>query len=98
MRDLGDVIVFFFLSEVRGAASNSAYCGYPKLWILRYPAHRYYAMRSPGFVPTTLQLRVGHPNHLATMFPHSATMLSFSGIPDRVKAPVNNVDCHQLLS
>jgi hypothetical protein len=23
------------------AASNSAYSGYPELWILRYPAHRY---------------------------------------------------------
>jgi hypothetical protein len=36
---------FFFFNEVRDAASNSAYYGYPKLWILRYPAHRYHAVR-----------------------------------------------------
>jgi hypothetical protein len=34
----------FFFNEVRDAASNSAYYGYPKLWILRYPAHRYHAV------------------------------------------------------
>jgi hypothetical protein len=49
---------FFFFTEVRGtcifAASNSAYSGYPELWILRYPAHRYHAVPSPGFEPTTL--------------------------------------------
>jgi hypothetical protein len=39
--------IFFFI-EVRGAASNSAYYGYPELWILRYPAHRYHAVRSVG--------------------------------------------------
>jgi hypothetical protein len=38
----------------RGAASNSAYYGYSELWILRYPAHRYHAVPSPGFKPTTL--------------------------------------------
>jgi hypothetical protein len=47
-----------FFNEVRDAASNSAYNGYPKLWILRYPAHRYHAVPSPGFEPTTLWLRV----------------------------------------
>jgi hypothetical protein len=49
------------------AASNSAYYGYPELWILRYPAHRYRAVPSPGFEPTTFWLRVRCPNHSATM-------------------------------
>jgi hypothetical protein len=44
----------FFFTEVRGAASNSAHYGYPELWILRYPPHRYHAMSSSGFEPTTL--------------------------------------------
>jgi hypothetical protein len=39
---------------------------FPELWILRYPAHRYHAVPSPGFEPTTLWLRVRHPNHSAT--------------------------------
>jgi hypothetical protein len=56
---------FFFFNEVRDAASNYAYYGYPKLWILRYPAHRYHAVPSPGFEPTTLWLRVRRPNHSA---------------------------------
>jgi hypothetical protein len=47
------LLFFFFFKEVRDAASNSAYYGYPKLWILRYPAHRYHAVPSPGFEPTT---------------------------------------------
>jgi hypothetical protein len=34
---------FFFFNEIRGAASNSTYYGYPELWILRYPTHRYHA-------------------------------------------------------
>jgi hypothetical protein len=34
----------FFFTEVRSAASNSAYYSYPKVWILRYPAHRYHAV------------------------------------------------------
>jgi hypothetical protein len=38
----------------------------PELWILRYPAHRYHAVPSPGFEPTTLWLRVRRPNHSAT--------------------------------
>jgi hypothetical protein len=41
--------IFLFFNEARGAASNSAYYGYPELWILRYPAHRYHAVPSPGF-------------------------------------------------
>jgi hypothetical protein len=52
--------------KFRDAASNSAYYGYPELWILRYPAHRYHAVPSPGFKPTTLWLRVRRPNHSAT--------------------------------
>jgi hypothetical protein len=40
---------------------------YPELWILRYPAHRYHAVPSPGYEPTTLYLRVRQPNHSATM-------------------------------
>jgi hypothetical protein len=55
-----------FFTEVRGTASNSAYYGYPELWILRYPAHRYHAVPWPGFEPMTLWLRVRHPNHSAT--------------------------------
>jgi hypothetical protein len=54
-----DLILFFLLwlgVHVR-AASNSAYSGYPELRILRYPAHRYHAVPSPGFEPTTLWLR-----------------------------------------
>jgi hypothetical protein len=62
--------IFFlnFFTEVRGAASNSAYYGYPELWILRYPAQRYHAVPSPGFKPRTLWLRVRHTttNHSAT--------------------------------
>jgi hypothetical protein len=59
--------LFFFLLGLRvRAASNSAYSGYPELWILRYPAHRYHAVPSPGFEPTTLWLRVRLPNHSAT--------------------------------
>jgi hypothetical protein len=44
-------IFFFFFAEVRGATSNSAYYGYPELWILRYPAHRYHAVPWPGSNP-----------------------------------------------
>jgi hypothetical protein len=58
---------FFLLRLGVRAASNSAYSGYPKLWILRYPAHRYRAVSSSGFEPTTLWLRVRCPNHSATM-------------------------------
>jgi hypothetical protein len=50
-----------FFTDVR----NSAYSGYPELWILRYPAHRYHAVPSPGFEPTTLWLRVRRPSHSA---------------------------------
>jgi hypothetical protein len=40
-----DVIsIFVVVVEVGGAASKSAYYGYPELWILRYPAHRYHAV------------------------------------------------------
>jgi hypothetical protein len=55
----------FFFTEVRGAASNYAYYGYPELWILRYPAQRCLAVPSPGFEPTTLWLRVRRPNYSA---------------------------------
>jgi hypothetical protein len=48
---------FFLLRLGVRAASNSAYSGYPELWILRYPAHRYRAVPS-------LWLRVRRPNHL----------------------------------
>jgi hypothetical protein len=47
-----------FFTEVRGAVSNSVpiiiatlSCGF-----LRYPVHRYHAVPSPGFGPTTLWL------------------------------------------
>jgi hypothetical protein len=56
---------FFFFTGV-SAASNSAYHGCPEMWILRYPAHRYHAVPSPGCEPTTIWLRVRHPNHSAT--------------------------------
>jgi hypothetical protein len=36
--------IFFLLIDARGAASNSAYYGYPELWILGYPAQRYHAV------------------------------------------------------
>jgi hypothetical protein len=36
----------FFYIEVRGAASSSAYYGYPELWILRYLAHRHAGIRT----------------------------------------------------
>jgi hypothetical protein len=49
---------WFLLRLGANAASNSAYHGYPELWILRYPAHRYHAVLSPWFEPTTLWLRV----------------------------------------
>jgi hypothetical protein len=57
---------FFLLRLGVRTASNSAYSGYPKLWILRYPAHIYHAVPSPGFEPTTLWLRVRRPNDSAT--------------------------------
>jgi hypothetical protein len=56
-------LLFFFFTEVRGAASNSAYYGYPELWILRYPAQGYHVVPSAGFKPTTHWLRVRCPNH-----------------------------------
>jgi hypothetical protein len=56
------VLSFFLLRLGVRAASNSAYSGYPELWILRYPAHRYHAVPLPGFEPTTLWLRVRRPN------------------------------------
>jgi hypothetical protein len=37
------ISLIFFFTEVRGAAINSAYHGYPELWILWYPAQRYHA-------------------------------------------------------
>jgi hypothetical protein len=43
--------VLFTGTEVRGAASNSAYYSYPELWILWYPAHRYHAVTP--HLPTT---------------------------------------------
>jgi hypothetical protein len=60
-------VVFFLLRLGVRAASNSAYSGYPELWISRYPAHRYRTVPSPGFEPTTLWLRVWRPNYSATM-------------------------------
>jgi hypothetical protein len=56
-------------TEVRGTCRKQ-FCLFwlPELWILRYPAHRYRAMPSPGFEPTTLRLRVRRPNHMATTF------------------------------
>jgi hypothetical protein len=53
------LVRFFFLLRLGvRAANNSAYSGYSELWILRYPAHRYRAVPSPGFEPTILWLRV----------------------------------------
>jgi hypothetical protein len=46
----------FLLRLGVSAASNSAYHGYPELLILRYPAHRYHDVPSPGFEPMTLWL------------------------------------------
>jgi hypothetical protein len=64
------------------AAGNSAYTGYyPELWILRYPAHRYRAVPSPGFEPTTLWLRVRRPNHSATTL---QTSMMIDNSPDEL--------------
>jgi hypothetical protein len=60
------------------AASNS-YSGYPELWILRYPAHRYHTVPVPEFEPTTLWLRVRHPNHLATTLLISISNINAQG-------------------
>jgi hypothetical protein len=49
-QDLG----LLFFTEVRGAASNSAYYGYHELWILMYPAHIYHAVPLPGFELTAI--------------------------------------------
>jgi hypothetical protein len=73
------LFTFFFFTEIRGAASNSAYYGYPELWILRYPAQRYHAVPSPGFEPTTLWLRVRRPNHSATTL-HIVILLVLSTV------------------
>jgi hypothetical protein len=64
-----------FFTEVRGTCRKQ-FClfGYPELWILRYPAHRYHAVPSPGFEPTTLWLRVRRPNH--SPFGHDAPSLA----------------------
>jgi hypothetical protein len=56
----------FFFTEVRAAASNSAYYCYPEMWILRYPAHRYHAEPSPGFKLTT-------PSDILTIRPRRST-------------------------
>jgi hypothetical protein len=62
-----DLLTYVFLLRLGvRAASNSAYSGYPELWILRYPAHSYRAVPLSGFEPMTLWLRVRCPNHLAT--------------------------------
>jgi hypothetical protein len=47
----------------------------PRAVDLRYPAHRYHAVPSPGFKPTTLWLRVRHPNHSATALHSSSCWL-----------------------
>jgi hypothetical protein len=61
------LIYFIFLLRLGvRAASNSAYSGYPELWILRYSAHRYHAVLSPGFEHTTLWFRVRRRNHSVT--------------------------------
>jgi hypothetical protein len=72
--------LFFFFTEVRGATSNSAYYGYPEVWILRYPAHRYHAVPWPGFEPTTRWLRVRRPNHSATTLHDAEPLESISKV------------------
>jgi hypothetical protein len=69
------LLLFLLRLGVR-AASNYAHSGYLELWILRYPAHGYHALPSPGFEPTTLWLRVRRSNH-------SATTLHITGVCDR---------------
>jgi hypothetical protein len=64
-----------YFTEVRGAASNSAYY---ELWMLRYPAHRYHAVPSPGFEP--LWLRVRRPNYSATTLHVHSQLSNFEGV------------------
>jgi hypothetical protein len=64
--DYASNAVFFFLFLLR-LGLNSAYSGYPELWILRYPADRCSAVPLPGFEFMTLWLRVRRPSHSATM-------------------------------
>jgi hypothetical protein len=82
-------------SFVRATASNSAYSGYPELWILWYPAHRYHAGPSPGFQPTTLWLRVRRPNHSVTTIHVNATRRAPPLSPDPVACQLNlNCACN----
>jgi hypothetical protein len=55
---------------------------------LRYPAHRYHAVPSPGFEPMTLWLKVRHPNHAATT--HQLEFVSVLGA-QKVPCPPHNV-------
>jgi hypothetical protein len=80
---------FFFVTEDIGVPQAILLInGYPELWILRYPAHRYHAVPSPGFEPTT-QLRVQHPNHLATTL-----TLSFQTLDPALKNAVLALSDH----
>jgi hypothetical protein len=64
-----------FFTEVRGTCRKQ-FCLFwlPRAVDLRHPAHRYHAVPSPGFKPTTLWLRVQRPNH-------SPTMPRIAGVP-----------------
>jgi hypothetical protein len=64
-----------------GAASNSAYYGYPELWILRYPAHRYHAVPSPGF-------EVRRRNHSATTLHNVFLSIFFAVLRQERKSDV----------
>jgi hypothetical protein len=48
--------------------------------MLRYPAHRYHTVPSPVFKPTTLWLRVRHPNHSATTLHKGVTLVIMGSI------------------
>jgi hypothetical protein len=63
MLPLGFVFFWFFLMRL---GMPQAILLIMAMWILRYPAHRYHAVPSPGFELTTLWLRVRRPNHSAT--------------------------------
>jgi hypothetical protein len=62
--------------------------GVPAQAILLIMAHRYHAVPSPGYEPTTLWLSVRHPNHLAIKAPRQWSAAN-SGI--LIQSAINNV-------
>jgi hypothetical protein len=67
--------------------NHSAYHGYPELWILRYPAHRYHAVSSPGFEPIR---PFGWESHVLS---HTATTLHKCRLERQLTIDRNNAKC-----